>query len=194
MQAILMERDLRNISVQDGYDKFIRMKKIQKLSPATIRYYETGFRYFARYFDPLQPCSIITKDTFYDYIEHLGNTTNANTITTNTYLRSIRTVFYYFMKEGYTKEFQVTLPKQKQTIKETYTEADLERLLKKPDLKKCTFSEYRSWVLINYLVGTGNRIRTAINVQLKHLDFDNGRILLAETKNGKQIIKMVLYL
>jgi len=183
-----MEKDLGTMSVQDGFDKFMRMKRFQKLSPETILYYESCFKYFKKFFDVEQPCAIISKDTFYGYIEYLENNTNANTVTTNTYLRGIRAMFYYFMQEGYTKQFKVELLKQKKTIKETYSEADLERLLKKPDLKKCNFSEYRSWVMTNYLIGTGNRIRTAINIQIKHLDFDNGLILLAETKNGRQII------
>ena len=183
-----MERDMGAITVQDGFDKFMRMKQLQKAAPDTIRYYTNKFRYFTKYFDPSQPCSVITKETFYCYIEYLEANTNANSVTINTYLRGIRALFYYFMQEGYTKPFKVTLPKQQKTIKETYSEADLERLLKKPDMKKCTFSEYRSWVMINYMVGTGNRIRTVINIQIKHLDFDNGLILLAETKNGRQII------
>ena len=188
MQTILMERDMGIMTVQDGFDKFMRVKRLQKLAPDTIRYYESCFKHFKKYFNPEQPCAMITKDTFYNYIEYLENNTNANTVTINTYLRGVRAIFYYFMQEGYTKQFKVEMLKQKKTIKETYSEADLERLLKKPDLKKCNFSEYRSWVMVNYLIATANRIRTAINIQIKHLDFDNGLILLAETKNGRQII------
>jgi len=183
-----MEKDMGTMTVQDGFDKFMRVKRFQKLSPETIKYYDQCFRYFAEFFDPSQPCRNITKDTFHGYIEYLDKNRNANTVTTNTYLRGVRAIFYYFMEEGYTKRFKVEMLKQKKEIKETYSEADLERLLKKPNIKKCGFSEYRSWVMTNYLVGTGNRIRTVINIQIKHLDFDNGLILLAETKNGRQII------
>jgi len=130
MQKILMERDMGTITVQDGFEKFMRMKRLQKVAPDTIKYYENKYRYFTAYFDPSQPCSIITKETFYSYIEHLESTTNANSVTINTYLRGIRALFYYFIQEGYTKPFKVILPKQKKIIKETYSEADLERLLK----------------------------------------------------------------
>ena len=188
MQTILMERDMGTITVQMAFEKFIRIKRLQKLSPETITYYENCFKTFKEFFDTQQPCSVITKDTFYCYVEYLQGRSKANAVTINTLLRGIRALFYYCIQEGYTKQFKVVLPKQPKTIKETYSQADLEKLLKKPDLKKCNFSEYRSWVMINYLVGTGNRIRTAINVQIKHLDFENGLILLAETKNGRQII------
>ena len=40
MQAIQMERDMGIMSVQDGFDKFMRVKRFQKLSPDTIDYYD----------------------------------------------------------------------------------------------------------------------------------------------------------
>ena len=38
------------------------------------------------------------------------------------------------------------------TIKETYTDEELRVLLQKPNMRKCNFSEYRNWVVINLLV------------------------------------------
>ena len=174
MQTILMDKDLGAISIQEGFEKFLRFKKMRNLSSETIKYYEHCYEYFKRYFDVSQPCGIITKDTFYDYVEHLQQTRNANEITINTYLRGIRALFYYFMEEDYVQHFRVNLLKEEQKIKETYSTADLERLLKKPNMKKCNFAEYRSWVMINYLLGTGNRIRTAVNLKIQDLDFENG--------------------
>ena len=195
MQPILMEKDLGEISVQEGYEKFIRIRKMKNLAPATIQYYEQCFEYFARFFDTTQPCRTIVKDTFYDYVEHLQATRDANEITINTYLRGVRAFFYFLMDEGYVKPFKVTMLKEEQKIKETYTDRELEKLLEKPNMKKCNFAEYRSWVMINYMLGTGNRIRTVINIKIEHLDFENGLILLAKTKNKRQqIIPMARHL
>ena len=185
---ILMEKDLGQISVQEGYDKFMRVKRMKNLSPDTLKYYEQSFKYFGQFYDVNQPCASITRDTFYDYVEHLQQTRNANTVTINTYVRGLRGLFYFFMDEDYLPRFKIQLLKEQQTIKETYTDAELLRLLKKPNLKTCDFSEYRSWVMINYLLGTGNRIRTVINVKINHIDFENGLIFLAETKNKRQQI------
>jgi integrase/recombinase XerD len=104
----------------------------------------------------------------------------------NTYLRALRTLLYYFMAEGYTREFKIGLAKEEKSIKETYTEEELEKLLCKPNVKKCGFTEYRSWVMANYLFATGNRIRTVLNIKIEHLDFNNQLILLGKTKNGRQ--------
>ena len=122
----------------------------------------------------------------YSYLEHLQTTRNANDVTINTYLKALRTILYYFMEEGYMQSFKIELVRVENEIKETYTEEELEKLLRKPDIKKCNFSEFRCWVMANYLLGTGNRIRTAINVKIEHLDFINRLILLGKTKNGRQ--------
>ena len=45
------------------------------------------------------------------------------------------------MEVGYLDRFKITIPKADKKLKETYTDAELKVLLKKPDLKNCDFSE-----------------------------------------------------
>ena len=173
-------------TVQEGFDKLIRIKKAKSLSPDTISHYEIHFRYFSEFFNVLQPCSAITLDTYYEYIEHLKDTRNANSITINTYLGSLRSILYFFMEEGYMPKFTVKLLKAEKKIKETYTDEELSKILQKPNLKTCRFTEYRNWVMANYFLATGNRLRTALNLQIGHLDFTNNLIFMGKTKNGRQ--------
>ena len=64
-------------------------------------------------------------------------------------------------------------------------------LLKKPNLKTATFTEYKMWVFSNYLLATGNRLSSALAIQIKDLDFENHLIQVNKTKNRKaQIIPM----
>ena len=66
-----------------------------------------------------------------------------------------------------------------------------QKLLKKPNLKRCEFNEYKTWVFSNYLLATGNRISTVLNLQIRDLDFDNNVIQLNKMKNRKaQIVPM----
>jgi len=195
MQTIRLEKNGRDFSVQEGFDKFMRIKKTKNLSEDTIRYYENSFKYFSEFFDVSSPCSEFTLDRYYDYIEFLQKTHNANPITMNTYLRGLRTMLYFFMEMGYTRKFKIELLKVQKNIKETYTEDELDLLLRKPDLKKCSFTEYRCWIMANYFLATGNRLRTALNLKIGHVDFDNNLILLGKTKNGRQqLIPMSNYL
>ena len=73
-------------------------------------------------------------------------------------------------------------------IKDTYKDKELEILLEKTDLSNCNFSTYRSWTMINFLLATGVKLRTIINMRIKDLDFNEGYIYLRKVKNRKQQI------
>ncbi|MDR2559102.1 MAG: hypothetical protein LBC86_06120 [Oscillospiraceae bacterium] len=60
MEKIKMQRN-DDISVQEGFNKLIRMKKAKNLSPDSIRHYETHFKYFADFFNASQPCKVIPR-------------------------------------------------------------------------------------------------------------------------------------
>lgn len=95
------------------------------------------------------------------------------------------------MDNQYLPAFKVTIPKVDKTIKETYTDEELEKLLKKPNLKQCSFTEYKIWVYINYLLATGNRLSSALGLKIGDLDFKNQLIHVRKVKNRKeQIIPM----
>jgi len=121
MNTISMNRDSVGITVQEGFAKFIRLKKLKKLSPATILDYESAYRYFGEFFDVTQSCADITQDTVLSYLEHLQTTRRANDVTINTYMKGLRTFLYYFMREGYMGTFKIELVKVDKAIKETYT-------------------------------------------------------------------------
>ena len=100
-----------------------------------------------------------------DVIENLS----AQTI--QSYCRHLRAVINFFIHErGYTDYFKIELPKAEDRVKEPYSKKEMEILLKKPDVKTCRFSEYRNWVIANYLAGTANRISTAISLKICDLD------------------------
>ena len=53
------------------------------------------------------------------------------------------------MERGYTEPFKVKIPVYNKDVKDVYTPEELERLLRKPNLKKCSFSEYRNYQFKN---------------------------------------------
>ena len=103
--------------------------------------------------------------------------------TVATYLRVINTFLGWANREGLTS---VSIPniKEKDTVKETYTDAELLILLKKPE-KKCDFCEYRNWVIINYLLNAGCRAATVRNIQNRDVDLENHQVVFRHNKNGK---------
>ena len=75
--------------------------------------------------------------------------------------------------------------KSQESIKECYTEEELQVLLKKPNIKKCKFPEYRNWVMTCFLIATGVRIGSLVNIQIKDIDLQAGTVILAHTKNKR---------
>ncbi len=140
------------------------------------------------FFETKQPCRMITKEVYENYIIYLQANTEANDQSIYSYCNGLRTILNYLMNNGFIEPFQIKLPKKEKKLKETYTDQELERLLKKPDLKKCNFSEYRGWVLTNFLLGTGQRLSTVSNIKIEDIDFENSIIRLLRTKNRIQLI------
>ena len=92
------------------------------------------------------------------------------------------------MESDYLPAFKIPIPKTDKKIKETYTVNELKTLLKKPNLKDSEFGEYRMWVFSNYLLATGNRISSVLNVKIEDLDFKNNLIQVNKAKNRKAYI------
>ena len=75
------------------------------------------------------------------------------------------------------ERFPIKMIHADEPVKEPYTADELERLLKKPDVKKCSFAEYRNWVIVNFLLGTGCRDSTLINLRIEDVDLCAGTVL-----------------
>lgn len=173
---------------EQAFEEFLKYCTIKNLSNHTLSYYQRTFDKFISFIGEDKPTNIITSDLMGDYILYLKADDNINDITINTHIRGMRAILYYFMRLGYMDKFKVQLIKADKPIKETYTDSELEVLLKKPDARKCRFTEFRDWAVINYLLATGNRISTVANIKIGDLDFENGLITLTKTKNKRQHI------
>lgn len=175
----------------DAFADFLEKCRAKNLSEKTLNIYTVHFKFFREYLsDPDKKASDITEDTLEGFILYLQNR-GCNDITVQSYMRGVRCFCYYLMEEGYLQRFKIKLPKADKRIKETYTDTELKKLLKKPNVKTCEFNEYKTWVFSNYLLATGNRISTVLSLQIKDLDFENETIQLNKCKNRKaQIVPM----
>jgi len=193
MPKMTMRQATTNLTLQAVFDKFISFKRIKNLSEESIQYYEECFKFFTEYYPADQPCKDLTKDICLGYVQHLRETRpGVKDTTINTYLRAVRAILYYAMEQDYLPRFKLELIKAEKEIKETYTDDELARLLKKPDIKKCGFPEYRNWVLVNYLLATGNRLGTVVNLLIRDISFTDGVIVLTKTKNRHQQISRLI--
>ena len=178
------------ISIDEGVRQWQNYNAARNLSPRSIEFYDECHEMFQSFYDCAKPCRSLEEEVIYEYIAFLRQRGVKDT-TVNSYMRAARAMCYYFMKIGYTAPFQVTLVKSQKTVKETYTDHELVALLAKPAISKVTFVEYRNWVLVNYLLATGNRESTVCNIKIKDIDFDSDTIHLTHTKSRReQLIPM----
>lgn len=71
-----------------------------------------------------------------------------------------------------------------------FTDTEVKLLLQKP-VNVMDFVEWRNWVVVNWVMATGNRASTICNVQIGDIDFDSKQIYLRHTKSKKlQVIPL----
>ena len=104
----------------------------------------------------------------------------------NTRIRGLRVFFKFCAEREYMKPISPKLMKADKEIKEPYTEAELRKLLKRPETNRWT--EWRAWAGIHYLISTGNRAGTVVSVRISDIDFGAMTIHLKTVKNRRQQI------
>lgn len=187
MRKIQLQKQQDKKTFEEGYKEFILNCQVKGLSPYTIKFYNNVVRIWSSLYDPeKQYINTIDQSTVNTFIMFLQNEMDENDITINTNLRGIKAVLYYFIQLGYMQEFKIPKLKATKEIIETYTDKEIGILLKKPDIKNCTFLEYRNWVICNFLLGTGCRARTLVNIKVEDIDIENQLINFKQTKNRKQ--------
>lgn len=106
--------------------------------------------------------------------------------TVNHYLRSYRAFGNFCVDEGYLAEgFSCPIKEVEPPLKDVYTEAELKRLLKEPDLED--FVAYRSYAIINLMLSTGARSNTIRNLRIRDFNAETGYIKFNTTKAHKVI-------
>ena len=173
---------------EEVYAAFITSKTAKGVSDVTIRNYHQNLHNISLHFDISTPFDTLTKEMLDEMVVSMRKSGLAhNTIAT--YVRQLRTFLNWSNAEGITT---LTLPnmKEKETVKETYTDEELARLLKKPG-RDCGFCEYRAWVIVNFLLNSGCRAATVRNIQNRDVDLQARQIILRHTKVGKiQVIPL----
>ena len=177
------------ITFKEGFEEYILNCKARNLRAGTIKHYNDSIKQIFKYIDPDMPIGEMDKNTVSNFIVELrDNEAISSDVSLYTYSRDLKTLMYFFMEQGYLPHFKIQLAKADKKPTETYTDAELQKLLKKPNLKQCSFTEYKAWVMVNFLLSTGVRQHSPINIKIKDLDFDNNVVAINVTKNRKPLL------
>lgn len=172
----------------DGFEEYILDCKARNLRDGTIRHYQESIRQIYKRIPPNTPIETFSEKTMPQFIIDLRDDPNLNEVSMGTYARDLKTLMRFFMKCEYLPRFEIKVPCVDKEPIATYTDAELTALMKKPDVRKCGFVEYRSWVTVNFLLSTGVRQNSLINIKIGDLDFDNNLVHINVTKNRKPLI------
>lgn len=188
MKKLYISSNEKDISFRELYNEFRKSREYLNVTDKTLKHYDNCFKLFSSFYDVEQQCSEFNEEVISEYVFHLKKKGTVNEVTINAYITAVRAIAYFGMERGYIKGFAIKLIRAGKKVKETYTKEELGILLKKPDMKKCNFAEYRTWVMTNYLLATGNRLSTLAELKLEDINFKDGEIIMKKTKNRKQQI------
>ncbi len=170
-------------TVAEAFADFLLYCKAKGLSEKTLETYQNHFHAVCKHLDSSAQIEGLIKRTLDEMISSMRDSGLAST-TIRSYTRTLKSFFSWCNEEGITG-LNIQLYKAEETIKETYSDEELMKLLQKPDMKKCTFAEYRNWVLINVLLNNGCRAATIRNILIRDLDLSGRVIYLRHTKNKR---------
>lgn len=175
------------MTFQEGVDEFMLNCEARNLRPGTIKHYKDSLVQIYKIIPADTPIEEMDEDTWDYYKIHIKSL-GRNDMSCYTYGRDFKTILRFFMKEGWLPQMELPLPKADKSPTETYTDEELYELLKKPNMKKCGFTEYKCWVMVNFLLSTGMRQNSLVNVRIKDVDFNTETIHVNVTKNRKPLI------
>ena len=176
-------------TIEETFADFIVSRKTKGLAEKTLQSYQSQFQAVARHIDVKMDIAMLQKADLDEMIISMrGASLSPNSI--NSYTRTLKSFFSWCNEQGITR-LNIPLYKAEETVKETYSDLELSALLKKPDIRKATFAEYRDWVIINFLLNCGSRAATIRAIQIRDVDLDAGMVFYRHTKNRKaQVIPL----
>ena len=177
-----------DVTFYEGCEEYILDCKARNLRNGTLRHYTDSSKQIMKYIGEDTLIKDIDKNMIDNFIIQLRENPLLNDMSLYTYARDFKTLMYFFMRKEYIPTFKINIPKVDKQPIETYTDSELRILLKKPNLRHCSFTEYKVWVMTNFLLSTGIRQHSLINIKIKDVDFDNNVVYVNVTKNRKPLI------
>ena len=178
----------KSLSFNELFPRFVAAKIAEGVSEKTVHTYHQHWMCIGKHIDLDRTLSEISQDDINNVVVSMRKSGLAHN-SISSYTRVFRTFLKWCRDQEYT---DVVMPpiKDRETIKETYTDEELTALIRKPR-RDCDFTEYRNWAIINFLLNCGCRAATIRNIQNRDVDLSARQVAFRHTKTGKvQIIPL----
>lgn len=168
-------------TLEEAFDQFLVSRIASGVKDITIQTYRGHFRSISKHIDTTQKItSVEKKDVDKVFVSMRKQNLSATTI--QTYSRCLVTFFNWANAEGIST-LKLKLYKADKTMKEPYSDAELQQLLADPH-DQCDFWELRDWVIVNFLISSGCRAATLLAILIGDIDLQNNIVYFRHTKNG----------
>lgn len=176
-------------TISEAFEDFINSKRANGIRCKTLQTYSQQFNAISNNLNTEEQITSLSKKDLENMIIALRDRgLSPNSI--KSYTAMLKSFLSWCNEEGLT-DINIKTYKGQETVKITYTDEELARLLKRPDRKTCTFCEYRNWVIINLLLNSGCRAATIRNIKIQDVDIEQSVISYRHTKNGSiQIVPL----
>ena len=173
------------ITLLQAKELFLQLKKAKGLTDDSIDNFNTVYMLFLRDNNLTDDdlIDVITNELIYDWIEVMKNK-GLKPESINSYLSRMRTFTHYLIDNHNLQPVTIQLIRYQEEEIKYYTDDELRVLLKKPD-SRCSFTEYRTWVIICFILSTGARASTVSNIHLEDIDFKSKEVRYRHLKNKK---------
>lgn len=179
------------MTIMECYEKFSITKLSEGIGKVGTKPYFNEVMHFLNMTDikPDDYVSIITESDVHHYALTMRKK-DLSIASINHYMRSVRVFLYWCMKNDYIKEFKISMVKGQEEKLKFYSDSDIEKLLKKPG-KDSDFVEWRNYVITCFIMSTGARASTVLNIRNTDIDFRSHEITFTHLKN-KQVTSVPL--
>lgn len=175
--------NVRNYAtVAEVFEDFVIAKTASGVTETTIKTYHAHIHSISKHLDLHKPMESLKKTDLESMLVSMRKAGLAHN-SISSYCRVLRTFLNWCKQEGLNAP---PLPniKDKETVKEPYTDEELTVLLKRPK-KNCSFCDFRNWVIVSFLMNSGCRSSSIRNIQNRDVDLEARQIILRHNKNGK---------
>lgn len=161
---------------------FLDDKKYSGTAEATLNGYRYDITRFLKFLSDEQ--LTVNEAGFKWYVIHLTDSgMTANSV--NHYIRSVKVFLYWCMEQDEIAPFKIKMVKAQETIKDVYTQEELCALIQPPK-REDSFVVWRSWAIINFILGTAAREATVCEMQMQDISFDDRTITFRHLPKAKK--------
>lgn len=190
--AVQRNQQKSGIAIYYAFQQFLEDKQAHNLSRASLLDYQDSFKYFMNYnkFTEYSLLSEVNDGLFKQWtIDMLERGLKPTSI--NRYLRDCKVFLRWCVQHSFmATDLQINMVKGQEDGVKNFSDEDLILIMEKPTNRN-DFIEWRTWTMVNWVLGTGNRAGTIVDIRIGDIDFKNREITLRHTKNKKaQIVPL----